>query len=142
MLSFLFFSCETGREGVLLEKKITQVMTEFYGEKSVSWGIVEVLNTENFSLADGYKFRVVVKVADIEGFVLKNKDKPESLLNDPFEHFATVFSQNSLLIEKFKNEECKFFSHSLKLKDANREAYLFVCANLNSNLVIVDYSEH
>jgi hypothetical protein len=141
-LSFLYLSCGTAGSDALLKKKISQVMAEFYSEKSASWDIVEVLNTENNSLADGYKFIILLKVEEIERFVSKNKDKTESLLNDPVKHFSIFFSNNSSFSGEFKNNKCEYFSHTLKLKDSNREANLFVAVNLYSNLVIVDYSEH
>lgn len=142
VLSFLYLSCGTAGSDDLLKKKISQVMAEFYSEKSASWEIVEVLNTENNSLTDGYKFIIVLKVKNIERFVSKNKDKPESLLNDPVKHFSIFFSKNSSFYGEFKNNKCEYFSHTLKLKDSNREANLFVAINLDSNLVVVDYSEH
>ena len=116
-------------------------MVDFYGKSSKKWKILEVLDTENASLADGYKFLIILEVAEINDFFLKNKAKPESLLNDPKEHYKTVFLRNPSLSEKVEYNKSNFFSHSVKLKGLNRETLLFICIDLDKNLVIFDYTE-
>jgi hypothetical protein len=142
LLAFFSFSCKSNMNHDLVEKKLDQVMTEFFGLKKKSWIIREVIESENSSIADGTKFVTFVEITDIEDFINKNRVKGESLLNDPSDHFKRLFPRSSTLSKSFKHDKCEFFAHSLKLRGTRRKAYLFICIDLEKKSAILDYAEH
>jgi hypothetical protein len=142
ILLFISFSCKTEKDMNDVEMKITQIIQELLNGSQKSCKIIDVLNSGDVNLADGYAFLAVVEINEIYKFFTENKNKPETLLNDPEEHFKTLISEHPTLSQKFESDKCKYFAHSIKLKKSSRSACLFICINLNNRLVIFDYGEY
>lgn len=140
-LFLILYSCER-KNDANTKKKISQIMVEFYTENSTTWRFLQEINYERASLADGCSFLAVLEMQKIEDFILKNRAKQKTLLNDSKEYFNLIFLQNPLLDERFSSKKCKFFAHSFMLKGNNRLSSLFVCINLDNKQVIFHYTEN